>query len=137
MTMSPNDESGCQVHIQCDKFEFTAFRQHILTMHVPGFDCNECKMIIKPKDLVIECSECNLYNHKKCTNLSRSQGAHWKPKGWKCQHCSEQTHPASMNNVVQNPIAGKHRKSNLNISDPKTEFLQSQLDSCRGIIAQR
>ena len=38
---------------------------------------------------------------------------------------------------ITRPLAGKHRKSNLNLNDPKIEFLQSQLDSCRGIIAQR
>ena len=30
---------------------------------------------------------------------------------------------------------GKQRKSNVNVVDPETEFLKSQLDTCKGIIA--
>ena len=67
------------------------FRQHILTTHVPGFECHECDTIIKPKDLVVGCSECDFFYHKKCTNLSKSQGGHWKPKTWKCHYCSSKT----------------------------------------------
>ena len=54
--------------LKCDKCTFTStseviFRQHILTAHVPGFSCHECKTIIKPKDLVVGCSECELFYH--------------------------------------------------------------------------
>ena len=150
------------VILKCDKCQFTTkeevvFRQHILTTHVPGFDCHECELVIKPKDLVAGCSVCDFYYHKKCTNLAKAQGGHWKPKDWRCHYCSskistneETTTQAGEyvkdtaeipsrdgNNHLKTTLNMRHRKSNLNLDKPELEFLQSQLDSCRGIIAQR
>ena len=147
--------------INCDKCDFKStseviFRQHILTAHVPGFTCHECKCTIKPKDLVIDCVNCEFCFHKKCTDLSKSQGGHWKPKSWKCSYCStqtssgdaptERTEDESLKNIneklpASNPDkiipSARHRKSNIKVDNPETEFLKCQLDSCRGIIAQR
>ena len=44
------------------------------------------------------------------------------------------TENSNFNKVSLN---NRHRKSNLNLDKPELEFLQSQLDSCRSIIAQR
>ena len=153
--------------LKCDKCEFTStselwFRQHILTVHAPGFQCHECESNINPKDLVVLCSGCEFYYHKRCTNLAKSQGGHWKPKSWKCGHCSSknQTEETStqVSNLNLNPeaepfsiakdkpqefnhirtvLSGRHRRTNINLENPDTELLQSQLDSCRSIIAQR
>ena len=143
---------------QCDQCKFTTkeevvFRQHILTSHVPGFECHECETIIKTKDLVVGCSVCEFFFHKKCTSLAKSQGGHWKPKSWTCHYCCmkqstvvdnaeanikdafNKEHSTSNPNKVT--LNSRHRKSNLNMDKPDLEFLQSQLDSCRGIIAQR
>ena len=43
----------------------------------------------------------------------------------------------STSNPNKVTLNSRHRKSNLNLDKPDLEFLQSQLDSCRGIIAQR
>ena len=142
----------------CDKCTFitkedVVFRQHVLTTHVPGFECHECETVIKPKDLVAGCSVCEFFFHKKCTNLAKTQGGHWKPKSWKCHYCSSK--PATSEDTIENAknsitekvpetsdynkisFNTRHRKSNLNLDKPDIEFLQSQLDSCRGVIAQR
>ena len=60
---------------QCDKCPFTTaeevvFNHHTLMMHVPGFECLECKKIIFPDDNVICCSNCDFFFHKHCTTLN-------------------------------------------------------------------
>ena len=57
-------------------------------LHVPGFECNACKQIIFPDDLVTGCSSCDFFYHKNCTDLKHFHQDHDKAKTWKCDHCA-------------------------------------------------
>ena len=78
----------------CDKCKFTTneevvLKHHTLIMHVPGFECHECKQMIFPDDLVVGCEKCEFFYHKRCTNLGHLQHSHEILKTWRCQYCSQ------------------------------------------------
>jgi uncharacterized C2H2 Zn-finger protein len=63
---SNSDKQKENESFKCDKCTFitteeVVFRQHILTKHIPGFECHECEAVIKPKDLVTECEVCYFF----------------------------------------------------------------------------
>ena len=75
--------------LKCEKCPFTTAEEvvlnhHVLMMHVPGFECHECKDIIWPEDPVSDCSACSLFYHKKCT---KSEERHVSPSNWTCHNC--------------------------------------------------
>lgn len=89
--LTENIQEEKEVH-KCEKCTFTSteeivFRQHILVSHTPGFECHKCKALIKPDDLAVGCTSCDLFFHKKCTNLAASQESAWKPTTWRCHKC--------------------------------------------------
>ena len=78
----------------CDKCPFTTteevvFKHHTLMLHVPGFECHECKKMIFPDDHVLGCSNCNYFFHMHCTNLHQ-QGLE-PTLSWRCQYCSQKS----------------------------------------------
>ena len=78
----------------CDKCKFTTneevvLKHHTLMMHVPGFECHECRQMIFPDDLVVGCENCEFFYHKRCTNLKHLQHDHETLKTWRCHNCSQ------------------------------------------------
>ena len=78
--------------LKCDKCSFSSnedvvFRHHILVSHVPGYECPECKSVIKSDDPAIDCSKCENYFHKKCTKPAQPHQPHIKPNEWMCHFC--------------------------------------------------
>ena len=111
--------------------------------------CYECKVLINLKDLSINCEVCSFQYHKKCTDLKKS-GGHWKSAHWKCHYCrskpieNDSSNPntnatETLANIDKNTtkVSAKHRKSNINNEDPEKEFLRSQINTLKSIVAKR
>ena len=84
-------------------------------------------------------SVCGLNYHKKCTDLFKKSGI-WRPKSWNCQFCKIQTVKDISNEVIEPPapkLSGRHRKSNILCDHPESEFLQSQINTLKSVIAMR
>ena len=109
--VSFGDDEDLRVHMEkdhetmipykCDKCNFTTaeavvFKHHTLLMHVPGFECIECKKIIFPDDNVICCSNCDYFFHKHCTSYVQAIETE---NAWCCHNCL----PKSSEDVALQP----------------------------------
>ena len=119
-----------------------------LTFH----QCRVCNTSVKKKDANIQCSKCIYFFHKKCTLKKDSRG-NWKSNLWVCHICG----PPDVPSIALNPnvnafapsdpkssnlrpklptLTGRHKKSNLNLDNPETEFLKSQVDTLKSLVSQ-
>ena len=115
-------------------------------------NCEGCKTSIKTSNLKITCIKCDHTFHKKCTSLKSATG-HWKPTHWECERCQivlenqtnnenfeqneKEKDDAEIIDVPQRPSA-KHRKSNaVGCNHPDKEFLISQINTLKSVIAKR
>ena len=109
--------------------------------------CKACETSVNQKELFVTCDNCKFNFHKKCTEFKKA-GGHWKPIMWKCQSCkpSEENINASGNIITKEAdiptvppkLAAKHRKSNaVACEHPEKEFLESQINTLKSIIARR
>ena len=136
------DQASLTIHCndsECDQSSLINSLYGVTT--IPEKSCNSCLDKILEKDLDIECNLCQKSYHKRCTELSRRTGI-WKPKSWRCQFCKIQsTEPStdlcnvSPKNVTK--VSGKHKKSNILSDHPENDFLESQINSLKSVIAMR
>ena len=162
------EQQGVEVEdlneIQCDKCTNTftnkqSFERHVeLHFYADNLStafhkCRICNIVVKKKDLNIQCSKCIYFFHKKCTSKKDAKGK-WKSSLFICQICSPSTSTIpsisldptakAFPDPVQNPsvreklptLSGRHRKSNLNLENPETEFLRSQVDTLKTAVSQ-
>ena len=122
-----------------------------LAFHV----CRVCNKIVNKKESNIQCSKCIYFFHKKCTSKKDNRGS-WKPSVWSCHICSP---PHNTNYSLQTlnpdaepfqdpainslgsrtklpPLTGRQRKSNVNLENPATDFLKSQVDTLKSVVSQ-
>jgi gas vesicle protein len=124
-----------------------------LAFHV----CRVCNKVVSKKDPNIQCSKCIYFFQKRCTGKKDARG-NWKSSLWTCHICCPPSNPslsiqrlnpnaesfpdpAPKQSILESrtklpPLTGRQRKSNINLENPETDFLKSQVDTLKSIVSQ-